>query len=454
MKFLKTNSINIFIIAILATGALLRANWYGDLRLSVAYKETISYIRGSKAPLFSWEIFAGPRLFTTNLLFKAAQASDVSTCPLIAYGAPAYGQEAYRANQSCFNKIAVTQNILAIVGWCFLAWSVSKSLQSPVIKIIAAISILVFGFTPQIAEWDSLLSPESLTLSLFSITLTLAIEIAFRISRSDTPFKSKLEKGLITAWTIIFLLWIFVRDVHLYAIPLTLGLIAILFFIKKYRTSKYLLLNFVLLFIFFLIGFLSAKDSLRATHYPLINALDEYIWPHPARIEFFQKYNMPERTSNLYQEWADANAANAYGAFLITHPGFIATTLWENLEQLNSDFVQPFFFAPEVKNREVLLSIGEMFHPETSSFYVIDLFILLALIAQAIELRTPTALSWAWLAIWFFAIASVTLLISFFGDTIGLRRHIMPSVEMLRLFLWVFIMPLFDTPQKSAEIKS
>jgi hypothetical protein len=195
---------------------------------------------------------------------------------------------------------------------------------------------------------------------------------------------------------------------------------------------------------FFVLGFFSARDSLRATRYPVMNALDAYIWPYPQRVEYFKNFGMPEHTSPNYQKWADANATKAYGLFLISHPGFVTTHLWKYIDLLSSDFVQPYFFAPEVKHRDTLLTLGEMFHPQTSAIYLISLLLLLTLIVHSIQLRTPALFAWTWLAIWFFTIAAATLLLSFFGDTSGARRHIMPSVEMFRLFFWVFIMPFLD----------
>jgi len=69
---------------------------------------------------------------------------------------------------------------------------------------------------------------------------------------------------------------------------------------------------------------------------------------------------------------------------------------------------------------------------------------MLTFLAQAWIKRTPTLTAWAWMALWVYGIAAATLFISYFGDTAGLRRHIMPSVEIFRLHLWVFLMPFLD----------
>ena len=448
MAFITKRWADVIIFCILLIGSWLRAGWYGDLRLSVSNPETNSYIESSRAPLLSWKAFTGSRLFTTNLIFKVA--NDEKKCPVTAYSAPAAGKESARANQPCFDKIALLQNYLSIFGWCFLAWMLSRRLKSPFIRITAAIIIVLFGFTPQVAEWDSILSPESLSLSLFAIAFALLIELAFRVSASKMSFSAVPERLLFTIWMIVFLLWIFVRDVHLYAIVTSLGLIVILLLFKKFRETKYIAAAIVLLTSVFIVGFISAKQSFRATRYPVVNAVDFYILPYPQRAEFFKKFDMPERESPGYQEWADANASKAYGLFLISHPGFIITTLWENMPQFTSDFIQPYFML-DMKTRDSLLVVGEMVHPQTASVFVIDLLLMIALCAHAIKYRGASITAWMWLAAWFLSIAAITLFLSFFGDIYGTRRHIMPSVEMLRLFQWIFLMPFLDRSLTSTE---
>ncbi len=63
------------------------------------------------------------------------------------------------------------------------------------------------------------------------------------------------------------------------------------------------------------------------------------IWPYPERVKYFEQFGMPDRLADNYQEWLDANAAKAYGLFLVSHPGFVAVTLWENMDQFSSDFI-------------------------------------------------------------------------------------------------------------------
>lgn len=451
MEYLKKNSALLLILLILSVLAWGRIHWYGDLRLSIGNGETDSYIRSSYAPVFSWKIFAGERLFTTNIIYKIA--NDPVSCPRIAYSFPSSGDEQPREIVPCFDKIVVLQNLIAIFGWAFLAITVAKYLNNAAIKVIAALSISLFGYTPQVAEWDSVLGPESLSLTMFAIVLALMLELVFHFSKADAPFKSKPEKGLLIGWAIILFLWVFVRDVHLYALLITIGLIALLFFVKKFRNSRFAIAVFTALTAIFILGYLSASDSFRAARYPVVNAIDEYIWPHPSRVEFFKQYDMPERNAPNYQDWADHNAAKAYGVFLISHPGFVVTTLWEYIDYFQFDFSQAFYPTDHLKYREVLPFIGRIFHIENLAIYPISFLLLLTLLIGAYQFRTTDRLAWAWLALWVFGIAAVTLLISFLGDIYGTRRHIMPSVEIFRLFFWIFLMPILDQYlSKSAEI--
>lgn len=459
MPFSANKWINVIIFCILITAAFFRATGYGDLRLSIGNDETKSYIEGARAPLFSWKIFAGKRLFTTNIIFKAA--SNEKKCPMTAYSAPANGAESVRVNLPCFDKIVLLQNFLSIFGWCFLAWMTARWLKDPLIRIAGAVSIVTFGFTPQIAEWDSILSPESLSFSLFVIAFALLMEIAFRASMTEAPFTQKSERILFVGSLIFFLLWIFVRDVHLYAIPMFMMVIAPLLLIKKFKITKQIAIALAVLFAFFVIGLLSTKDSQRATELDpdpannnaVTNAVDFYIWPYPQRVEFFKKFDMPARESAGYATWANTNATKVYGLFLISHPGFVVTTLWEYLDHFKFDFAQP-YYTSDMKYRDSFLKAGEFVHPESMAVFLIDFFLLLALCVHAVKYRSAPLTAWAWLATWFLLIAAVTLFLSFFGDIYGTRRHIFPSVEMFRLFIWIFIMPFLDLSLTKAELAS
>jgi hypothetical protein len=453
MKFLRERSTSLLILGLLLVGTALRTFMYGDLRLSVGNAETGSYIASSVPPLFSWESFAGSRLFTTNLLYKLA--NNAARCQLTAISSPAEGREVQPALQPCFDRIALLQNLLSIFGWCFLAWTTSRLIRHPAAKVGSVILVLTFGFTPQIAEWDGILSPESLSVSLFVVSFALLELIAFQVAFAKRRLDSRLNIVLVAAWLIVFALWALVRDVHLYAIVTTIVLLAGLLVFGKLRQWKILSASIVFLMGVFVIGYYSARDSRRATRYPLDHAFETYILPYPTRVEFFARMGMPSPASPQYQAWLDDNATRTYAAFLMLHPRFVLTTLSDNLFDFRASFVQQYFRGLGTANRDTLLAIGEFLHPETNTVYLLDILLFAGLCISAFGRRGVRIGAWTWLMAWFILGTAVVLLASFFGDTEGFRRHLFPSVESLRLLLWCILFVYLDeifTGSESPEV--
>ncbi len=429
-------------VAILAAAIVARFDFYGNPRQSIGSFDTPGYTLSAKAPLFSWRSFAGTRLFTTNMLYKLAV--DPSRCRLTAVSLPGMGTHEYRRIQNCFDVIALIQNLLSILGWCFLAWSLSHWLSQYLTKLLAAGLILAFAFTPQIAEWDSLLGTESLTVSLFVISFGLLLEIVNRVTRNPQTLRSGKIILLSAAFFIAYVLWVFVRDVNLYALLITVGLLALLFPIRSFRRSGLLIVLIVLLVGIFILGYSSARASLRATRYPLAHVFETYILPYPTRVAFFTPFGMPDPKASTYQAWLDGQATKTYALFLLAHPGFVVTTIWGNQYYFTTDYTQPYFDLLDVNLEATLYSLGQWFHPETAAIYLIDVVFLLILCYQAILHKEATTLGWAWLASWFFLSSTITLFVSFFGDSGGILRHIYPSVESFRLFFWIFLVLFLD----------
>jgi hypothetical protein len=450
MKFLRERCTTFLILGVLLLGAAARVLMYGDLRLSVGNAETGSYIASSMPPLFSWKSFAGSRLFTTNLIYKLA--NDPTQCPLTAISSPAEGREVQPTLQPCFDRIAFLQNLLSILAWCFLGWTTSRLVRHPAAKLGSVVLVLMFGFTPQIAEWDSILSPESLSMSLFAISFALLEEIAFQVVYAKHRLESRLNIVLATAWLIVFSLWALVRDVHLYFIVTTIILLAGLLVFGRLGQWKILSASIVFLLGIFVIGYFSARDSRRATRYPLDHAFETYVLPYPSRVEFFARLGMPDSASAQYQVWLDDNATRTYAAFLLSHPRFVLTTLMDNLYDFRASFVQQYFRGLGTTNRDTLLAIGEFLHPETNAVYLLDFLFFCGLCVAESGRGGLRIGAWTWLMAWFIAGTAVVLMASFFGDTEGFRRHLFPSVESLRLLLWCIVLVYLDEILRGSEL--
>jgi len=446
---MKIKPVTIFLVGIFAFAVWFRILYYGDLRLSIGTNDTPSYIDSSRPPLFSWESFSGRRLFTTNLVYKLGNDTERCTLPVISQ--PAMGTEGHREVKSCFDDIALLQNIVSIAGWCMLAWMAARWLFNPALKIVAASVILVFGFTPQIAEWDSVLGAESLSMSLFAIMFALLLEIGYRLAGREEQPLDAINLLLVSVWILVFTLWVFVRDVHLYAIPLILALSLPFLFSRKIRKQTHILPAGLILILILFLGNYSSRESTR-WQTSLDNNFTGFIFPYPARVEYFSALGLPEsRSGPNYDAWLKEHGLRAYGGFIATHPGFVVTTLLEQSEYFKSSFFQPYYKLADAQFRQILLTIGEIVHPETNAIYLIDVLILLSLCLRAARQRERYATVRAWLAVWMFGYSSLSLVFSFFGDTNGVHRHIYPSVELFRLFFWIFLLQVLDAQAENGK---
>lgn len=431
----------IFIIAI--AGIWARINAYGDFRLSVGMSDTPSYINASRANLFSPQIFTGGRLFTTNLLYKVA--NDSHQCPLTVLSNPSLGVELSREIQPCFDKIALLQNGLSIVGWLFLALVVARWLQNFFYKALAVLLILTFGYVPQIAEWASVLSTESISLSLFAIVAGLTLEISQRTA--DQKQKSAgTTRVLIVIWLVVIILWVFLRDVHLYACLTTTALLLPLLALKKIRPSTGISTAVYILLGVFILGIYTTQKSPR-WELPLFHVMDGRVFTDQGMVNYFAShFDMPrDPASSEYEEWFATSGYRSYGIFLATHPGYVVSSLMERADYLADGYLQPYFTTSEIENRKALLTIGQLVHPETNAVYLLDAVLVVSIIV--ISLRHPSSHQWAWswFIAWVFFYASASLLLSFFGDNIGIHRHIFPSVAIFRLLLWIGLLANVDS---------
>lgn len=433
--------INLVVLAILVAGAAFRLKAYGDLRLSVGTRDSEDYIQASRAPLFSWESFTGKRLFGTNVLFKLARANGPE-CDLSIVSKPAENNEAFRGIQPCFDRVVLIQNILSVLCWCALGWLFANRMKGAFTKILSALLIMVFAFSPQIAEWDSVLSSESLTFSLFALSFGLLIEIVLRIAEDGGEIK-KATIALTVFFILVFGLWTFERDANLYTTPVTLLMLLPLLFFKPLRKSKYLVVISAILILFLFIGLASSSQSVR-WHITLDNIFQLHIFPYPARMEFFQKLGMPDPQSAEYAAWRDSNAPRVYLLFLVSHPGFVASTMWANFAYFTTGHIQPYFVPKELPYRDTLVTIGQLVHPETGVVYLLDVILVLSLCILAWKKRDAITIAWTWLAIWFFLSTALTLFMNFFGDVSGALRHVTPPVAMFRLMIWVLLLVHLD----------
>lgn len=446
MKVLKKHGINFLIWIILIGMGIVRLTAYGNLNLSVSNADTPSYVHEAAGPIFAKDMFTRNRLFTTNLLYHLA---DVQECKIGAVSHPALGLEIDRIIQPCFNRIVLFQNLLAVIAWSLLALVVSKRLTGAFEKLLATFLILAFGFTPAIADWDSVLGSESLTFSLFAISLALLLEFCFNVAKNSEDRKRSIFINSLTLAALI--LWAFTRDANIYAIAVLLAfsIITIIIF-PNLRKNKNLLILMTAAFLTTVIGLQSAAASNR-WKMPLDNVFTEYILPYPARVEFMENLGMPDPASDTYLKWFNENAPRAYARFLLFHPGFTSTSFSSNLGGIFSENIQPYFYSEQTSIRKTLIAANDLLHPNTQLVFFLDILLITGLIFSVFRRSNQNLTVWVWLGTWLFISASAMLVINYFADSIGITRHTLFSVELFRLMLWVFLIVLFDHANRKDE---
>jgi hypothetical protein len=446
MGFLKKQGTNILVWVIVLGMVIIRLTSYGDLNLSIGNADTISYIDGGAGPIFSKSIFTKSRLFTTNLLYHFA---NVQQCKLQAISYPALGTETYRQLQPCFDRVVFFQNLVSMFAWGILALVVAKRLVGGYEKLIAASIITAFGFTPAIADWDSVLGSESLTFSMFALGIALVIEMCFNAATNQN--KRKYSIFIISFEVLILGLWAFTRDSNIYAIAVLITISAIsLIFFQDIRKDKIFVIFTASLLVVSTVGFKSSMIS-RRWETPLNNVYSDLLLPYPARTAFLRQLGMPNPSSAEYSEWFIKNAPRAYAHFLLFHPGYTFISFSSELTSIFSENTQPYFFSAKTSAREALVAANDLLHPNTHLIFILDILLIAALTFALFRKKNKNFVVWVWLGIWLFLSALLTLAVGFFADSIGVTRHTMFAVEIFRLILWLFLIILFDFTNRKDE---
>ncbi len=110
-----------------------------------------------------------------------------------------------------------------------------------------------------------------------------------------------------------------------------------------------------------------------------------------------------------------------------------------------TEIKQTYFKVPGYnQTRELLMTLGDALHPENITPFLLDLLLLFGLILIAAKNVNDTSRPWAWLGVWLFLTASITLIPTILGDTWALNRHALFSTMIYRLFMWVFTIIIMD----------
>ena len=425
------------ILALILIASFLRVKFYGDPAMSIAGNDTITYVEASQVPLFSAEIFTGRRLLTTNLVYKMFEPE--SGYEILINGSL---ETTRRGFQKGFDRIVIFQLILSLVGWGALAWSVSQTLRNSWMQVISAALILAFAYTPHMADWDSILMSESLTFSLFAFQLALLFKITFDLYRDPN---AKVT-GWLLIWGFVSFFWVFLRDTNVFTALMTLGMIAILMVSPRYRKKKTLLGTMLFLVFVVVLGLVTARASVR-TVVQIRNIYKDEIVPNPGVGTVFQNMGMPVDSffAPEFEPWLQTEGASTLFRFMLTHPGYVGTKLWNDFPDSFYEIKQTYFTARDLNPaRDILFEVGNSLHPENPTPFLASLLPLIGLLLLASK-NIGDSRPWTWLGLWLIFTATLTLIPTILGDTWALNRHALYSTMIFRMTMWLFPIILADT---------
>ena len=429
------NTMRLVVLGIILGACFLRIKLYSDPAMSIAGNDTQSYVDSSRASLFSKEIFTGRRLFSTNLLYKIFVPDDYE---ILINGSIA---TSHLVLQPGFERLVTFQLILSIMGWGFLAFTFAEFIKDPLMKILGAGIMMLFAFTPQMADWDSILMSESPSFSLFALQFALTIWIAFAIYKNP---KAKIS-GLVITWAVVFFFWIFLKDVNLFVTIITLVMIGVLIFFPQYRWNKLLHGTLGFLTLIFLLGMSTSGRSPRPP-VQIANLYKDDMLSSPLRVEILQGMGMPEpdMSSPEFIAWLNKNGRSTLAKFMLTHPGYPVTKMLKDFPESFREIKQTYFRVLENRTpREYLMIIGNGFHPENLAPFILSFLLLTGL--TSIALKSPgDARPWAWLGLWLFTAAFIVLILTILVDTWGLNRHALYSTVTFRLLMWMLPIIIID----------
>lgn len=406
------------------------------------WSDTYSYVQTASKPLDSLEFWAGTRPFMLSMIYKVfglTQASILESTGML-------------------ENLTRFQLAFSCLAWLFFAWSLSKMLRRPAIKLIGFSLIIGFSLSLDISQWDRILLSESLSTSLFVITLG----ILFLIFECDDVSQT-CRIILFSLLMISCLGYSFSRDANSYFILALAFLIAFsIIFIRINNRSKSfssLALPLFLLFVF-IIQTWSAKHGSRWQG-PFLNILHDRILPSDSARQFFLEKGMPlgELPSELYStdrqtfvrsapqypqllEWIDDYGRSTYFRYLIANLPSSVISAAQHLPDMVSP-QSPYFYASlRLSYPSWASAISTLLYPDSVWLVllssVIGSFTLSYLVISHslnLHLLLPVAL----------LITSIPLaLVIFHGDTIELSRHAFQVAVQLRLSFIISLLAIFD----------
>lgn len=446
-------------LLLLAGMVFFRLTAYGPWGDSISTNDTPSYLDTAHLPADSYTFFTAIRSASYPLLFN--WLAPIDEYQITKISEPYFHAEGDLAFQPGFDRVVNLQMWVAVFSWAFLAVVFFARLRNPWARLAALLIILVFGFSPQMADWDSLIMTESLSFSLFFLMLGLLVELAFCFITEVRWRKTRIWLILMTL-AVITPFWILLRDTNVYFIPFTLVFVAILAALA-WRRWKETLAPLVVFTVLMVAAYIFQQATFRDSErwvVPFYNNVTRAIFPYPSRVEFFLRYGMPVNDTILSYQfsqqlealdpqsdfviWTHQSALQAYMDFVISHPFSFIKMAWDDTPSLWTTNVQPYFFQADSGRPAWLIPYADYLHPTHPLPLAVDGVLVLLVLGFALKQRRQDTLIWAWVALWLYGISLLFYFTGYIGEMRSVLRHVMSGVVPLRLGLWLLLAVVAD----------
>jgi hypothetical protein len=384
LETIKTAIHPVLYLVLFLAYAVLRITNFDALQEVRSFPDTPVYTKLASRSFFDLIFWGGPRPWTTPLVFK-----------LLGNDPP---------------SIAVFQLTFSIVSWGLLALCVARAVQFFWLKAVAFGFILLFSLSAEVAMWDGVLLPDSISLSF----MALLIAGWLWVLESWRWYKAALI-------VLVALFWSFIQDTNAWVVLMVAG--GLMIGVAAGRIQR----RYVLMAMAFAIVFAAndySANRARRWVVAFMNNVGLRILPISERTEYFAQAGMPVTPALMgragkkawsdnwtffkdpeleeFRQWLYTRGKLTYVRFLLSHP---AMTIQEPLRQ-----------------PELLLSAELRNYAPAGFAPIID-----GALAEIVYVK-----KWALLCIWAAAIA--------FGLALGLRiwRDYPPFVVPLALILLAY----------------
>ena len=385
--------------------------------------DTTAYLRISRQSLSDFEFWTGARPFVFPLLLKFVRQS----APLA----------------------AVLQLGFSILAWGFLAWTISRFITPPGLKLMAIILILALSLDRHITGWDFVMMTESLSISFLVLFIALCLWL---LEGWDSA------KVIVLIGTAFFLA--FTRDTNVWMLLALAGLL-LLTTLLRWTPLRVLVLSISFVVIFFLSN--TSADLGGRWRFPLGNLIGQRVLINESAVDYFQSCGMPlpdalmrlsGRFANaedraLYNDpeleefrtWLFSEGKSCYMRWLITHP---IDSMGETINQFES------LIAFTDVDRYFSRRFDPLMPVRVGKFFYLEQFILVIWISLTIAaLLAIWKKFWQRNPLWAVFICLTLLLfphlfLTWHGDAMAPERHALSVGVQFYLAFWLLAILFID----------